>query len=224
MTALLLPGAVDVPGLVVWAKAHPALRASSSPAIATFMKELLCCLSQQTCRFGIRSDHWTGEGKVPYTRSALLVLGSGAASARWLRPVLVTATAQGERGPQGWRSSSAWSLSCCCRLGLQVSGWPWSSPTADPDWLIAFARREGMPLPSLSSVVGEISSAARIGFGAIMSLRYLSITATPDVLMAAFVRLEDLLATEEPFKAEVFQQSSSQMGRQLQHRSRRQCI
>ena len=38
-----LSGAVDVPGLVVWAMALPAPMASSSPAIASFMKELLCC-------------------------------------------------------------------------------------------------------------------------------------------------------------------------------------
>src|SRR5262249_12653700 len=31
------------PGLLVWARATPALNARRSPAIASFMKELLCC-------------------------------------------------------------------------------------------------------------------------------------------------------------------------------------
>jgi hypothetical protein len=38
------PGGVAVPGLVVWATATPALVASISPAIASFMKGLLAVL------------------------------------------------------------------------------------------------------------------------------------------------------------------------------------
>src|SRR5262245_28342147 len=37
------PGAVDVPGVVVWARAIPALVASRSAAIVSLMKELRCC-------------------------------------------------------------------------------------------------------------------------------------------------------------------------------------
>jgi hypothetical protein len=50
-----LSGAVDVPGLVVWAMALPApLMASSSPAIASFMKELLYC------SYGANLPMWSG--------------------------------------------------------------------------------------------------------------------------------------------------------------------
>jgi hypothetical protein len=47
VTALSLdPGAVEVPGPVVWARAHPVLMASIRPAIASFMKELLLLFSR----------------------------------------------------------------------------------------------------------------------------------------------------------------------------------
>jgi hypothetical protein len=61
-----------VPGLVVWARALPAPMASTSPAITSFMKELLCCSLRSKLAdldYGsdtlLRRKHVRREGNVP---------------------------------------------------------------------------------------------------------------------------------------------------------------